>query len=135
MRTRYVWLVCGAAILLVEALSAIALRGAWVSSEALHSLSYTLYLVAGVGAGRLEPSGRVRRAVWAGSLAGGFTGLVGGTVSQGMRWLLGITPDSARWSRCGFVTLAVIAVLTAAMLGLLGGIAGWGVRRAVAPAA
>jgi len=67
VRTRYVWLVCGAAILLIEVPSAIALRGAWVSSEALHSLSYTLYLVAGIGAGSRRPDecgARSARDVW-----------------------------------------------------------------------
>ena len=134
MRARYVLLVCGCAILVVEVLSALALRSALVSAEALHSLSYTLYLVAGVGAGRLEVSGRVRSAIWAGALAGGFTGLVGSVVRQGMWWLLGTEPMGrapAPW--LGFLVLAAITVPTGATMGLLGGIAGWGVRRAVEP--
>jgi hypothetical protein len=64
LRRRYVLLVCGCAILIVEVLSAFALRSAWVSAEALHSLSYALYLAAGVGAGRLEVSGGACGARW-----------------------------------------------------------------------
>ena len=134
MRTRYVLLVSGSAILIVEILSAIALRRAWLSAEALHSLSYVLYLVAGIGAGRLEVSARVRSALLAGALAGGFTGLVGSIVRQCMWWILGTEPLGmvpAPW--LGFLVLAAITVPTAATMGLLGGIAGWGVRRAVEP--
>jgi hypothetical protein len=134
--TRYVWLVCGSAIAIVEVLSAFASRGALVSAEALHSLTYTLYLVAGIGAGRLEASGQLRRAVRAGCLAGGFTGLVGSAVSQGMTWALGVEPSGpAPAPLFRFLVMAAIAVATAATLGLLGGIAGWGVRRSVEPAA
>jgi hypothetical protein len=134
VRTRYVLLVCGAAILIVEVLSALALRRGWVSAEALHSLSYVLYLVAGIGAGRLEVSARVQSALLAGALAGGFTSLVGSIVRQCMSWILGTEPlgiAPAPW--LGFLVLAAITVPTAATMGLLGGIAGWGVRRAVEP--
>jgi hypothetical protein len=136
MRTRYVWLVCGVAIALVECLSVLALRGRFVAADALHSLSYTLYLVAGIGAGRLEGSGRLWRAVRAGGLAGAVTGLVGSLVTQGMtRWLgLGpLGPAVAPW--LGVVVLALVAVATGGTMGLLGGIVGWGVHRAVDPAA
>lgn len=131
LRTRYVWLICGCAILVVEVLTGLALRGGFVSPDALHSLAYTLYLVAGIGAGRLEASGRVGRAMLAGCLAGAFTGLVGSAVSHAMKWILGL------WSThpvMEFLVLSGVTVLTAATLGFLGGIAGWGVRRAVEPA-
>jgi hypothetical protein len=120
----------------MEVLSAIALRNAFVSAEALQSLTYTLYLVAGIGAGRLESSGRVWRALWAGGLAGGFTGLLGSAAGQGMRAALEVKPTSPTpWPWVEFSIVAVITGLTAAWLGLLGGIAGWVVRRAVEPAA
>jgi hypothetical protein len=134
VRTRYVLLVCGTAILILEVLSALALRRAWVSAEALHSLSYLLYLVAGIGAGRLEVSARLRNALLAGALAGGFTGRVGSVVRQCMWWILGTEPFGmapSRWLE--FLVLAAITVPTAATMGLLGGVAGWGVRRAVEP--
>lgn len=132
MRARYVWLVCGLAIAVIESLSAFALRGGFVRLEALESLSYTLYLVAGVGAGRLEASGRVGRAIRAGGIAGGVTGLIGSIVGQGVGTALGVEP-TASLPALGLLLSAMITVLTGGSLGLLGGIAGWGVRRAVEP--
>jgi hypothetical protein len=135
MRTRYVWLVCGVAIAVVECLSALALRGRYVGAEALHSLSYTLYLVAGIGAGRLDASGRLWPSVRAGGLAGAVTGLIGSLVSQTMTWWLGLGslgPAVAPW--VGVVMVALVALATGGAMGLLGGIVGWGVHRAVDPA-
>jgi hypothetical protein len=90
MRSRYVWLICGTAVVVVEVLRAVALRSDIVGGEALESLRHTLYLVAGIGAGRLEVSGRVGRAIWAGLQAGGVTGIVGCSVGQGLAWALGL---------------------------------------------
>ena len=119
-----------------ELLSALALRRGYVAAEALHSTRYTLYVVAGVGAGRLPAAAGVASALRAGGLAGVVTGLVGSTVYQIMEWLLGIaTPSGATVLLLRFIFMAVIAALTAGTLGLLGGIVGWGVRRSVEPAA
>ncbi len=134
MRKRNVLLVCGAAILAIEVLSALGLHFGLANAEAFHSLSYVLYFVAGIGGGRLEVSSRLRGALWSGVLAGGFTGLIGSIARQAMWCVLGTEPFATPpgpWA--GFLVMAAITVATAATLGLLGGIAGWGVRRAVEP--
>lgn len=136
MRSRYVWLICGTAVVIVEALRAVALRSDIVGGEALESLRHTLYLVAGIGAGRLEASGRVRRAIWAGLQAGGVTGTVGCLMSQGLAWALRLEPRGTMvLAAAQLLVVCAVTVMTAATLGGLGGIAGWGVRRAVDPAA
>ena len=136
MQRRYVWLICGLAVAVEEVLSALALCRGYVAAEALHSTRYTLYVVAGAGAGRLAAATNVSSALRAGGLAGVVTGLVGSTVYQVMEWLLGIAaPAGATVLLLRFLFMAVIAALTAGTLGLLGGIAGWGVRRSVEPAA
>jgi hypothetical protein len=124
------------AVAVEELLSALALRRGYVAAEALHSTRYTLYVVAGVGAGRLAAPTSVASALRAGCLAGVVTGLVGSTVYQVMEWLLGVaTRSGATVLLLRFLFMAVIAALTAGTLGLLGGIVGWGVRRSVEPAA
>ena len=136
MRRRYVWLVCGLAVIAVELLRALALQHHSVSGEALESLQHTLYLVAGIGAGRLEVSGHLRRAVWAGLQTGGITGLIGCSASQGLAWALELEPVGTMIpAAVALLVICAVTVLTAATLGALGGIAGWGVRRAVDPAA
>jgi hypothetical protein len=107
-----------------------------VGGEALESLRHTLYLVAGIGAGRLEISGRVRRAVWTGLQAGGVTGLIGCAVSRGLAWALELESIGTMVPfAVQLLVICAVTILTAATLGALGGIAGWGVRRAVDPAA
>lgn len=136
MQTRYVWLICGLAVAVEEVLSALALRGGYVAAEALHSTRFTLYLVAGAGAGRLAATRTVASALKAGGLAGAVTGLVGSTVYQVMEWILSLS--TGPWVTVPvrrFIFMAVIAALTAGTLGLLGGIVGWSVRRSVEPAA
>lgn len=136
MRTRYVWLICCVAVAVEELLSALALRYGYLAAEALHSTRYTLYVVAGVGAGRLAAATSVASALRAGGLAGIVTGLVGSTVYQLAEWLLGMgTGAGAPGLVLRFTFMAVIAALTAGTLGLLGGAVGWGVRRSVEPAA
>jgi hypothetical protein len=134
VRNWSVLLVCGAAILAIEVLSALGLHFGLANAEAFQSLSYVLYLVAGIGGGRLEVSSRLRRAVWSGALTGGFTGFIGSIARQVMWWVLGTEPfGTPPRPGLGFLVMAAITVATAATLGLLGGIAGWGVRRAVEP--
>ena len=134
MRARYVWLICGVAVVVIELLRAIALRGELVSDGALQSLVHTLFLVAGVGAGRLEITGHVGRAIWAGVQAGAVTGLIGCTVSVGLSRFLRLEPSGPMVPLAvHLLVLCGVTVATAATLGGLGGIAGWGVRRAVDP--
>jgi hypothetical protein len=136
MQRRYVWLVCCAAVAVEEVLSALALHRGYASAEALHSTRFTLYVVAGVGAGRLASATGVASALRAGGLAGVLTGLVGGTVYQATEWLLGgAAPSGFTVLVLRFIFMTVLAALTAGTLGLLGGIVGWGVRRSVDPAA
>ena len=136
MQRRYVWLICCIAVAVEELLSALALRRGYVAAEALHSTRYTLYVVAGAGAGRLAAATSVASALRAGGLAGVVTGLVGSTVYQVMERLLGVaTRSGATVVLLRFLFMAVLAALTAGTLGLLGGIVGWGVRRSVEPAA
>ncbi len=136
MRPRYVWLVCATAVVIVEVLRTLALRSRLVPPDALDSLRYVLYLVAGTGGGRLEASGRLRRAVGAGLLAGAITGLVGCIAGRALAWGLGLEPIARTVSPAvQLVVLCGVMVATAATLGALGGILGWGVRRAVEPAA
>jgi hypothetical protein len=126
VRPGYVWLVCGIAVVALDALTGIALRHALVRRDALESLSYVLFFVAGIGGGPLEVSGRARRALRAGCLAGGITGLVHSFAGPMFSRLFGFSAPYP-------VFLGVIAILTAATMGLLGGIVGWGVRKAAEP--
>ncbi len=134
MRKRNVLVVCGAAILAIEVLSALGVHFGLANAEAFHSLSYVLYFVAGIGGGRLDVSKHLKGALWSGVLAGGFTGVIGGIARQAMWWVFGTAPFSTQpgpW--VGILVMAAITVATAATLGLFGGIVGWGVRSAVEP--
>jgi hypothetical protein len=136
MRSRYVWLICAIAIVIVEVLRALALRSHSVSADALESSRHLLYVVAGIGAGRLAAAGRLRRAIWAGVQAGGIMGLVACSASEALARVLHLGPAGAPVR--SLATLSVwcaVTIATAATLGGLGGIAGWGIRRAVEPAA
>jgi hypothetical protein len=135
-RFRTVFLVCGTAILLIEALGALGLHYGLANAEAFRSLTYVMYLVTGVGAGRLAVSDGVRNALWLGALAGGFAGLVATIVRVSLWWMLGVAPPGMApgpWPGMGSLLMAVVTIATAAVMGVLGGIAGWGIRRAVEP--
>ena len=70
------------------------------------------------GAGRLEVSGRVGRAIWAGLQAGGVTGVVGCSVGQDLAWALGPEPGGTiLFAAVQRLVICAVMVLTAATLG------------------
>jgi hypothetical protein len=114
---RYVWLVCGIAVLLLDGGGALAARLWGFDYRALTPVSFILYFCAGVGGGRIA-------GVLAGGVAGAVTALVDATLGWALALALGV-PDSA--SRLGTVATVVVAlgvVVTGAGLGLLGGMLG-----------
>ena len=135
MERRNVWLICGTAVAVVEVLSAFARSRQVVSAEAMDSLRHTLFLVAGVGSGRLEASGRLRGAVWAAIQTGVVMGAVSCLLNHVLSRRFGLVPgEMAGMAMAHLLVVCFVTVLTAATLAGLGGIAGWGVRRAVEPA-
>ena len=71
--TRYVWLICGLAVLILDTLGSLAARHWGFAYGSLSAISFLLYFCAGVGAGRLAN-------VWAGGIAGGVTALIDATL-------------------------------------------------------
>jgi len=122
--TRYVWLVCGLAVLILDTLGSLAARHWGFAYGSLSAISFLLYFCAGVGAGRLA-------GVWAGGLAGGVTALIDATVGWaissglGANRRAGITPLTT-------VVVALGVVFTGWVLGLVGGAIGKAVHRSVA---
>lgn len=122
--TRYVWLVCGLAVLILDTLGSLAARHWGFAYGSLSAMSFLLYFCAGVGAGRLA-------GVWAGGLAGGVTALIDATLGWAISAGVGAT------QRAGLtpLTIGVVAlgvVLTGWVLGLFGGVIGKAVHRSVA---
>ena len=122
--TRYVWLVCGVAVLLLDTFGSLAARRWGFAYESLRPISFLLYFCAGVGAGRLA-------GVWAGGMAGGVTALIDATLG----WAISSGVGATRSTGLTTLTLAVVAlavVFTGWVLGLIGGAIGKAVHRSVA---
>lgn len=122
--TRYVWLVCGLAVLLLDTLGSLAARQWGFAYGSLSAISYLLYFCAGVGAGRLA-------GVWAGGIAGGVTALIDATLGWAISSGVGAT-RRAGLTPLTFVVVALGVVLTGWVLGLFGGAIGKAVHRSVA---
>jgi hypothetical protein len=123
--TRYVWLVCGLGVLIVDTLGALAARHWGFPYATLAPVSYILYFCAGVGGGRLAGTP-------AGGVAGAVTALVDATLGWGIASLLGATPGPERSLGLLVIALVVLgAVFTGLVLGLLGGVVGKFLHRAV----
>jgi hypothetical protein len=122
---RYVWLVCGLAILILHTVGSLA-AGRWGFADAgISAISYLLYFCAGVGAGRLQ-------GIWAGGVAGAVTGLVDATLG----WLISRALRGPGAAELPLAPLAIFlvgagVVFTGWALGLLGGAVGKLVRRTV----
>ena len=126
---RYVWLVCGLAILIVDTLGSLAARHWGFAYGNLIAVSYMLYFCAGVGGGRLAGIG-------AGGVAGGLTALtdatLGWAISSGLRTTPG--PGTLTPLTTFLVVLGVVlgVVFTGSVLGLAGGALGKLVHRSFA---
>ena len=122
--TRYVWLICGLAVLILDTLGSLAARHWGFAYGSLSAISFLLYFCAGVGAGRLA-------GVWAGGLAGGVTALIDATLGWAISCEVGAT-RGAGLTPLTFVVVALGVVFTGWVLGLLGGGIGKAVHRSVA---
>ena len=115
---RYVWLVCGLAILILDTIGSLAARHWGFTYGSLAPISYILYFCAGVAAGRLNGIG-------SGGLAGAVTGLVDATLGWSISRALG--PGLGTASQITPVAVIVVAlgvVFTGWILGLFGGVLG-----------
>jgi type IV secretory pathway VirB2 component (pilin) len=134
MTAGYVYLVCGVAVILLDVVTAFAFRGRPFAPDAVQSLGYALFFVAGVGSGLLHVrTPRPWAAARSGLLAGALTGAIETTLGRLAVIALGLQPAAQRggWSWPVPAITGAVTVLTAASLGALGGLVGWGVRRTV----
>jgi hypothetical protein len=115
--TRYVWLVCGIAVLLLDAGGALATRLWGWEYRALAPVSFIVYFCAGVGGGRIA-------GVLAGGGAGAVTALVDATLGRALAIALGAPDSSPRLGALLAVVVALGVVVTGAGLGLVGGVLG-----------
>jgi hypothetical protein len=123
--TRYVWLVSGLAVLILDTLGALAARHWGFPYGSLAPVSYILYFCAGVGGGRLAGTP-------AGGVAGAVTALVDATLGGGIAVVLGATPGLEGSHAPLVMALMVLGVVfTGLVLGLLGGVVGKFVHGAV----
>ena len=123
---RYVWLVCGLAVLILDTLGAVAARHWGFSYSNLSGMSFLIYFCAGVGGGRLV-------GIWAGGVAGAITALIDATVGWAIASVLGATPRGGPSLSPTAALLVVLGVVfTGWALGLLGGAVGKAVHRSVA---
>ena len=123
--TRYVWLVCGLAVLTLDLAGSLAARYRGFAYGNLSAVSFLIYC-AGVGGGRLA-------GVRAGGTAGAVTALVDATAGWAMSSELGATAGSpSRLIGWQVVLVAAGVVFTGWVLGLVGGAVGKAVHRSVA---
>jgi hypothetical protein len=115
--TRYVWLVSGTAVLLLDSGGALASRLWGFEYRSLAPVSFILYFCAGVGAGRLA-------GVLAGGVAGAMTALVDATLGWGLAIALGVPGSAPRPGVVGGAAVALGVIATGYGLGLVGGALG-----------
>lgn len=114
--TRYVWLVCGTAVLALDSLGALVAGRLGLDEAAVRAIAIILYFCAGVGGGRLA-------GVWAGAAAGAATALVDATLGRAIGGALSVRPAHP----LGVVPTALVAlgtVMTGLGVGLVGGVLG-----------
>jgi hypothetical protein len=123
---RYVWFVCGLAVLILDGLGSLAARYWGFSYSDLSVISFLIYFCAGVGAGRLA-------GIWAGGVAGAITALIEATIGWAISSALGAVPSAGSSLGPTAIVLVVLGVaFTGWSLGLLGGAVGKAVHRSVA---
>ena len=115
--TRYVWLVCGIAVLVLDLLGAL-VSGHWgFDQAAVRAVAVILYFCAGVGAGRVA-------GVWAGALAGALTALVDATLGRAVIAVVGARPIAPSPATLAGALVALGAIATGLGVGLVGGVLG-----------
>ena len=134
--TRYVWLVCGLAVLLLDLAGSLAARYWGFAYGNLSPVSFLLYFGAGVGENFSSLAGDRRgrlAGVRAGGIAGAVTALVDATAGWAISSAVGVA-GRPLWRSPGWeITLVALGViLTGWVLGLAGGILGKVVHRSVA---
>jgi hypothetical protein len=115
--TRYVWLVGGIAVLLLDAGGALAARLWGFEYRALAPVSFILYFCAGVGGGRIA-------GILAGGVAAAVTALVDATLGRALVIALAPPGSSPRLGTAATLAVALGMVVTGAGLGLAGGLLG-----------
>jgi hypothetical protein len=123
--TRYVWFVCGLAVLILDSLGSLAARRWGFSYGNLSGISYMIYFCAGAGGGRLA-------GIWAGGVAGAITALIDATAGWAISSALGVVPRGGTLSAIAILLVVLGVVFTGWILGLLGGAVGKAVHRSVA---
>jgi hypothetical protein len=122
--TRYVWLVCGLAVLLLDTAGSLAARHWGFAYTNLSTISYIIYFCAGVGGGRLA-------GVWAGGLAGSITALIDATAGWAISSAIGANRAGGPIEPTAIVLVALGVVFTGWVLGLMGGAVGKMVHRSI----
>jgi hypothetical protein len=95
-RTRYVWLVSGTTVLVLDVLGALVPTRWGLDDAAVRAVAIILYFCAGVGGGRIA-------GVWSGALAGAGTALVDVTLGRAITAALGPRP---MWPPLGAVAVS-----------------------------
>src|SRR3954468_20340818 len=113
--TRYVWLVCGTAVLVLDILSSLTPERWGLGYATLRPVAIILYFCAGVGGGRIA-------GVRAGALAGAVTALIDATLGWAIAGAMGARPETPRLGATALVALATITAGTG--IGLVGGVLG-----------
>jgi hypothetical protein len=115
--TRYVWLVCGTAVLALNILGAL-VSGRWgLDQAAIRAIAVILYFCAGVGGGRIA-------GVRAGALAGAATALVDETLGRAIFGALSAGPTVHAPGVIGTAVVALGVIFTGLGVGLVGGALG-----------
>ena len=106
---RYVWLVCGLAVLILDSLGSLAARHWGFNYSNLSGVSFLIYFCAGVGGGRLV-------GIWAGGVAGAITALIEATVGWAISSALGAVPrDGPALSPTAILLVVLSVVFTKAV--------------------
>ena len=115
--TRYVWLVCGTAVLVLDVLGALVSGRMGFDDAAVRAVAIILYFCAGVGGGRIA-------GMWAGALAGAVTALVDATLGRAITILLAARPIGPPLGAVATAAVALGAIATGLGVGLVGGVLG-----------
>ena len=115
--TRYVWLVSGTAVLVLD-IGASLVSGRWgLGYAALRPVAIILYFCAGVGGGQLA-------GVLAGGLAGAVTALVDATLGWAIAGALEARPTTPLLGALATAPVALTTITTGLGVGLVGGVVG-----------
>ena len=115
--TRYVWLVCGTAVLALDIVASLGSGHRGIGYAAVRPVAIIIYLCAGVGGGRLA-------GVRAGALAGAVTALVDATLGWAFAGALGARPGAAPLGALATPLVALATIATGFGIGLVGGVLG-----------